>query len=316
MTSIELLQQAQQLSAALESYAMVTVARVTAPSSATLGAQAIVKADGSLHGWIGGGCAKSVVISAALEAIRLGTPKIVRISNDQIAPETGIEMHRMACASDGGIELFIHPHSAMPLLLVLGATPLAMAAREFASRVGFRVTDNPADAPQVALVATQGEGDDAALVAALASPAARVLMIASPKKAASLRETMQQRGISKDRLDALEAPAGPDIGSATPAEIALAAVAGVIAWWRGSGHHSKRRAPAVVPLTAAAAARGYVNPVCGVIVDPSNARHTVDYGGDKFYFCCDGCKQSFDQDPQQYAAIQANQRAGMSARRI
>lgn len=307
MTSIELLQLAQELSTSLESYAMVTVARITPPSSATLGAQAIVKADGSLYGWIGGGCAKSVVVSAAVEAIRLGTPKIVRISNDAIKPDVGVELHRMPCASNGEIELFIHPHTSMPLLLVLGSTPLAAAARDFAVRVGFRVTDSVQDTPQVALIATQGDGDEAALVAALAGSAARVLMVASPKKAAVLRETMLQRGISQERLAALEAPAGPDIGSATPAEIALAAVAGVVAWWRNTTKKTnvKPGRPALVPLVAKVAT-GYTNPVCGVVVDPNNARHVIEYAGDKFYFCCDGCKVSFDADPEKYAAIQMN----------
>jgi xanthine dehydrogenase accessory factor len=319
MTTNELLQLAQQLNLALESYAMVTVVRVTPPSSASPGAQAIVRADGSLHGWIGGGCAKFAVVSAALEAMRLGVPKLVLISNESAEPGAGVELHRMPCASNGEIELFIHPHAAAPLLLVLGATAVAVAARGFAEGAGFRVTDAPGDAAQIALVATQGDGDEAALEAALSGPAARVLLIASARKAAKLRDAMRLRGITEDRLAALEAPAGPDIGATTPMEIALAAVAGAVAWLRNAPR--KAAAQSIRPSPAAASAKpdaasGYMNPVCGIVVDPRSARYVVDYAGAKFYFCCDGCKVTFDAEPDKYAAIQANREAATMEKAI
>ena len=59
MTNDELLEMARGLNARGEAYALVTVVRAIAPTSAFLGAQAIVLADGTLHGWIGGGCARS-----------------------------------------------------------------------------------------------------------------------------------------------------------------------------------------------------------------------------------------------------------------
>jgi xanthine dehydrogenase accessory factor len=311
MTANELLQLAQELNIAHESYAMVTVVRVTPPNSAAPGAQAIVRSDGSLHGWIGGGCAKPAVVGAALEAIRLGVPKLVRISNQAAAAGAGVELHRMPCASNGEIELFVHPYAAAPLLLVLGTTLVAAAARGFAERVGFRVTDAPGDLPQVALVATQGEGDEEALEAALTGPATRVLLIASARKAAKLREAMLLRGIGEHRLAALEAPAGPDIGATTPEEIALAAVAGAVACWRGATRTSAAQSERTLPAAALSPAKpravaAYRNPVCGIVVDPQSARHVVDYEGAKFYFCCDGCKTTFDANPGKYAAIQSN----------
>ena len=93
MTSNELLQLAQQLNERDEPYAMVTVVRVAAPTSAYVGAQAIVQRDGTLSGWIGGGCAKDVVIAAAREAIDADLPKLLRIANDDGPLEPGIE-HR------------------------------------------------------------------------------------------------------------------------------------------------------------------------------------------------------------------------------
>ncbi|MFM9886468.1 MAG: hypothetical protein ACKVQT_25865 [Burkholderiales bacterium] len=57
---------------------------------------------------------------------------------------------------------------------MLGNAPAADEARFLAERLQIRLTDTPAEAP-VALVATQGQGDDEALEAALRNPAKLVL---------------------------------------------------------------------------------------------------------------------------------------------
>jgi xanthine dehydrogenase accessory factor len=308
MTPEELLESAQALNQRGERYAMVTVVRTTPPTSAYVGAQAIVLADGSLQGSVGGGCAREVVVAAALEAMHSGAARLVLISNaSQDGVDTGVERHAMRCASNGEIELFIHPHLPAPLLLVLGSTPAAVQARSFARDCAFRVTEcaQGADAAQIAiaLVATQGEDDENALHAALASSARTVLLVASRRKAERLRDAMRLRGVGEARLAAIEAPAGPDIGAHSPAHIALAAVAGAVACWQKMTEKAQEAAPAQVRPEPAAPV--YVNPVCGAAVAPGEALHVVSYAGMEFYFCCDGCKLEFDRDPARYAAIQA-----------
>ena len=319
MNPNDLLQQAQRLNERGERYAMVTVVRITPPTSAYVGAQAIVLADGSLIGSVGGGCARQVVADAALEAMKSGAAKLVRISNAASdGVNAGVEQHPMRCASGDEIELFIHPQQPAPLLLVLGGTATAQQARAFAGQSGFRVLDR-ADGEgaahiDIALVATQGEGDEDALHSALNCSARHVLLVASRTKAERLREAMRQRGVSEARLAAIQAPAGPDIGAHNPAHIALAAVAGAVACLSKGGAAAERQRPTMsaAPLPAAtpAAREGdYVNPVCGVKVDRAGARHIVDYQGEQFYFCCDGCKIEFDRDPAKYAAIQTARQA-------
>jgi xanthine dehydrogenase accessory factor len=44
----------------------------------------------------------------------------------------------------------------------------------------------------------------------------------------------------------------------------------------------------------------YINPVCGVPVDVNSPKHVIDYKGEKVYFCCDGCKVKFEQNPEKY----------------
>ncbi|NDP58808.1 MAG: YHS domain-containing protein [Oxalobacteraceae bacterium] len=301
-TEFAMLALAPQLIAAQRPFALATVIRVSAPSSTVVGAQAIIEADGTLHGWVGGGCAKAVVVQAAQQAIGVGLPRRIRISNDGALSEADVEQHAMPCASNGTLELFIQPVVPAPLLVVLGATPAAAEARVLGQRMGLRVSalaDSQSDLamlellqPAFVLIVTQGEGDEAALDAALRSSCPAVLLIASPRKAAQLRERMQLQGIAEDRLAVLQAPAGPYLHARTPAEVALGAIAAVVAL--------RRTAEAVVPVVAAPA---YVNPVCGMAVDPATAKHVIAFGGMSHYFCCDGCKLRFEDAPDKYLAI-------------
>jgi len=45
-----------------------------------------------------------------------------------------------------------------------------------------------------------------------------------------------------------------------------------------------------------------IDPVCGMNVKPEPPAAQSQEGGQTYYFCSAGCKQKFDQDPQQYAS--------------
>ena len=42
------------------------------------------------------------------------------------------------------------------------------------------------------------------------------------------------------------------------------------------------------------------DPVCGMTVDPSRAKATLEHAGKMYYFCCGGCKEKFSADPAKY----------------
>jgi xanthine dehydrogenase accessory factor len=306
MTNEELEGLARELNGRGEAYALVTVVRAVAPTSAYPGAQAIILADGTLHGWIGGGCARDVVVDAAKCAIEMGEPKLVRISNEKIYAEEDVEHYAMSCASSGSIELFIQPNSQRLALCVLGSTPAADEARFLAQRLRIRLADSPNDAA-IALVATQGQGDEDALEAALRSPARHVLMIASRRKAGKLRAVMKMRGVGEPQLARLQAPAGPDAGAKTPGEIALVAIAGVLASLRGRSEGLPPARPAELTTDSAAADVKFIDPVCGMAVSTAHALHVENYAGVSYYFCCDGCRTLFLNHPGKYAAIHKKQ---------
>ncbi|EIF31164.1 xanthine and CO dehydrogenases maturation factor, XdhC/CoxF family [Burkholderia sp. Ch1-1] len=343
MSNETLLQLEQRLIEEAQPFAVVTVIRAAPPTSAWVGAQALVEGDGALHGWIGGGCSRSIVVAAALQTIRAGQPKRVRISNEPGRPEADVEAHAMPCASNGTLELFIQPTLPAPMVLILGSTPTALEACVLAQRVGLRVgaaasVTAPLAAlglpwvrqgfdaaafdqiePQLILVATQGDNDEDALEAALRSTAAAVLLVASERKADRLRDAMRRRGITPERLAALHSPAGPHIHARTPQEIALGAVAGLVTLRRelqqqaaaagADASHlvSGETVPALSPCETSASIETprarYLNPVCGMAVEPASAKHVLDYGGERVYFCCDGCKLEFERAPDKYLAI-------------
>jgi xanthine dehydrogenase accessory factor len=122
---------------------------------------------------------------------------------------------------------------------------------------------------------------------------------------------MELRGIAPERLDAMHAPAGPDIGAVTPNEIALAAVAGLVALRRGhadAGTVANAGAPTASTATAPQLQTGYINPVCGAIVDPTRALSSLTLRGQTHYFCCQGCRTEFDRDPEKYLEIGVHMR--------
>jgi YHS domain-containing protein len=43
-----------------------------------------------------------------------------------------------------------------------------------------------------------------------------------------------------------------------------------------------------------------IDPVCGMEVDPANAAAMTCYNGRTIFFCAEGCKTAFEQNPKAY----------------
>lgn len=228
-------------------YARATVIRTGGATAAKAGAKAIVTAEGELIGFVGGGCLRGAVLSAARQAIRSGEPKLIRVRpKEQIAGGSdadGVELHPSSCPSKGSSDVFIEPVMPKPALVVVGSSYVAQALAELALPLSYeltQVTAAPGSNTAISLaglphlpgldrafiaVATQGSGDYAALSAAMATPAPYIAFVASLAKAQAMRERLVKDGVGEASLARLHAPAGLDIGSETPAEIALAILA-------------------------------------------------------------------------------------------
>ena len=79
------------------------------------------------------------------------------------------------------------------------------------------------------VVSTQGRGDEAALLAALAVDVDYVAFVGSRKKAEALKQVLALRAVPAERLAKLKAPAGLDLGAITPDEIAISILAEIVA---------------------------------------------------------------------------------------
>ena len=49
-----------------------------------------------------------------------------------------------------------------------------------------------------------------------------------------------------------------------------------------------------------------LDPVCGMMINPSEAAGKSEYKGKTYYFCSLGCKKDFDKEPEKYLS-QSNQ---------
>ena len=175
------LEAAQQFLAQQQAYALVTVLRVTPPTSARPGDKAVVTADGTLRGWIGGGCAQPAVIKTARLALADGQPRTLRITPASESEEKqlgDVLEFGMSCHSGGTLELFVDPVLPQEPLVVFGDSPVARALCDLAPRVGFAVHwvaqgAVASDAPAARRVLDE---DDAAAVAAAVPPASWVVV--------------------------------------------------------------------------------------------------------------------------------------------
>lgn len=79
------------------------------------------------------------------------------------------------------------------------------------------------------VVASRGQFDEEAVEQALLGDASHVALLANRKRAQELLNSLRLRGISPEKLTAVRAPAGIEIGAETPEEIALSILAEIVA---------------------------------------------------------------------------------------
>ena len=107
------------------------------PTSGKPGNAALIDPDGTMHGWIGGSCTRSEVIRHALEALRLGEPRLLAFGTDEERPDDLVKVS-MSCASGGKVEVHINPVLPAPVLLVAGDSPVALALLGLGRAMGYR----------------------------------------------------------------------------------------------------------------------------------------------------------------------------------
>jgi xanthine dehydrogenase accessory factor len=166
------------------------------------------------------------------------------------------------------VRLFAEPITAAPELVIVGAGHVGTGLARMAAHAGFVVTvlddrptfANPARLPEAHHILTGDPRDTLASMAprrgrhmvlvtrghrldadclriALDMDLAYLGMIGSRRRVRRIKEWLREQGAAEDRIAALHAPIGLDIGAETPAEIAVAILAEIV-------QHRRRRAGA------------------------------------------------------------------------
>jgi xanthine dehydrogenase accessory factor len=321
----ELLTRAVELSSQGMAFALATVVRAEKPTSARLGANALITADGTLTGWVGGSCSQPTVIREAIKAMQDGEPRLLRLCPPERIgqlPQEGVIETVMMCASGGTLEIYIEPHVPRPQLVVIGHLPIAEALARLSGALGYEVTvmgwdatpDRFPTADRVfdhldftqirsalhtyVVVASHGNYDEAALAGALKTNAAYIALVASKKRSAAIMEYLCEAGLSEQQLARVKYPAGLDIGAVTPDEIALSILAEIVQLRR---RHQLVPADLLVPNESSSAeVAEAIDPVCSMTVTIATAHYTTEYAGQTYYFCSAGCQRSFEKEPDRY----------------
>ncbi|MGR9013420.1 MAG: XdhC family protein [Gammaproteobacteria bacterium] len=232
-------------------YALATVVEILGSSSAKPSSKALIGADGRIvSGWIGGGCAQSMVCAAAIQSLETKETQVVDIDlNDEVFGAG------MPCG--GSMRVYVEPVLPKPLLWLMGHGRIVESLCEFAYALGFDIIVNDAQASSqrfpvariitddpryrqlrpepgdFVVIATHHKGDYDSLTQALASQAAYIALIASRKRAQLVLSRLTSEGFTGAQLARVSSPAGLDLGAKLPEEIALSIISEIVLLRRG-----------------------------------------------------------------------------------
>ncbi|GAA4920030.1 xanthine dehydrogenase accessory factor [Nonomuraea thailandensis] len=209
-----------------EPYVMATVVRAQRPTSAKAGDRALVLADGTIEGFVGGVCATDTVRAQGLRLMGTGAATLLRITPEEDAQreEEGLVAVGQPCLSGGTLEIFLESVSPPRLVRVHGDSPIARAFAEVGRAMGYTVepgTGPVATGTAAVLVASHGVGEEPVLREALAAGVPYVGLIASRRRGAAVLARVEGG-------ERVHVPAGLDIGARTPGEVAVSVYAEII----------------------------------------------------------------------------------------
>jgi xanthine dehydrogenase accessory factor len=193
----------------------------------------------------------------------LGLPELDREAVKK-ARELMVHGRNEYVTTDSGAQYFVEAYTTPPQLVLCGGGHVSKAISPLAKTLGFRVfitddrvdfanpdrfpeadmlvAEKPEDAiPQLPInpntfiiIATRGHRyDNVALEAAARTPAKYVGLLGSRRKTILIYQRLVQLGIPPERLRAVQAPIGLDIGALTPEELAVSIMSEIIMFRHG-----------------------------------------------------------------------------------
>lgn len=287
-------ERAEQLLAARTPFVRATVVRAQQPTSAHAGDEAILLADGTIEGFVGGQCAQNSVRKAGLGALQAGESVLLRVlpDGDVHFPEApGACVVVNPCLSGGSLEIFLTPQLPPPLIRVCGDTPIADALVQLCHVLGYdarREIEGVTDLSDTAAVVIASHGGPEAEIirTALDHGVGYIGLVASTVRGAAILNELELGEPERARI---HSPVGLPIGAKTPAEIAVSIAAELIAAMR-DGTLTRVSVPNGTAQTEA------VDPVCGMTVPIGPATEHLQLAGTDYWFCCPRCRSAFSAE--------------------
>ncbi len=243
-------------------FAVVMVIRSQGSTAAKVGAKGIVFPDGRILGWLGGWCAENAIMTAVMDAIESGSPKIVRlVMQGEDLRKIGEDYIEVGTPCGGEVDIYIEPVYPKPQIVIVGDNDVSRALSKIAKIVGFKVVvvdslavkQNYPDADLIlrslkdiasvrmdrhtfAVLTTMGRVgiEEEILDTLLKTDVGLIGVVSSVRKAKEiLGNLIKKKGYTPDQLSRIRAPIGVDIGSLSPEEIALSIVSELVAIRRG-----------------------------------------------------------------------------------
>jgi xanthine/CO dehydrogenase XdhC/CoxF family maturation factor len=120
--------------------------------------------------------------------------------------------------------------------VIVGGSPMTRTLAELARALDWSTdllstqefTAGCADDRSMVIVATQGHGDEDMIERAVAMGPAYLGLVASRRRGEAVLGYLAERGVPKDQLDRVHAPAGLDLGKTTHEEMAVAILAELV----------------------------------------------------------------------------------------
>jgi xanthine dehydrogenase accessory factor len=335
--STDLLTRADGLREQRTPFVLATVVRAEKPTSAKAGDRAIVLADGTIDGFVGGVCAESTVRLEGLRLLDEGSSLLLRITPTDEGGATapgatteGLRVVANPCLSGGTLDIFMEAVLPATLVHVFGDAPIARALATVARAAGYAVTASTDPSAPLAgdtaavVAASHGRDEEKVLAAALRAGVPYVGLVASPRRGSAVVAGLD---VPDDLRARVHTPAGLDLGARTSLEVAVSIVAELISTRTRppkpqpaervaddpslataglADARSSRVADdpslATAGLADARSSRVALDPVCGMSVAAVPASLHLEHGGQTWYFCGPGCRQAFADDPGRYGA--------------
>jgi xanthine dehydrogenase accessory factor len=293
-------------------FATATVVRAQKPTSVEAGDVALVLADGSIEGFVGGVCTEHSVRAYALQTLETGEALLLRVlpfgseedgelAADQAEMTEGAVTVQNPCLSGGAIEVFLEPMLPARRVLVVGDTPIATSLLRVGDELGFTVVAvdgdhlEPRPGDLALVVAAHGRDELHTLRRGLEADLPYVGLVASPRRGTGVLAELRADGVPDELLARIDVPAGLDIGARSPGEIAVSILAKIVAVRRDPSAEAAHLPIALPPEAGLAPGTLAVDPICGMTVAAVESTPSLVHGGEIVYFCCEGCKAKFEE---------------------